>query len=317
MNVTRARASALLAGATALCATGLPGEAQTLATLHIGIVPIESAAEIFYAKDMGFFSKAGLDVDIQIMQGPSQIAAAMPSNAVDIGYSPVDSLALLHQKNIPVVAIAPAVENIYPDTARTAALVLTANSAIKNAKDLSGKTIAVASLHTFSELAARAWIDKNGGDSSASSFIEVPFPAMPAALASGRIDAAWVTEPFVGAATKSGRVLGYGFDGISKHFILSTWFVMSRWAEAHSDLVSRFVNVMRETAAWANGNPAASGAILAKYLKLDPTVIATMTRVRYGDQLTAALMQPVVDTAAKYNKFSTFPAQELIYTPSR
>jgi hypothetical protein len=60
---------------------------------------------------------------------------------------------------------------------------------------------------------------------------------------------------------------------------------------------------------WANANPGKSGEILAKYTGLDPAGIATMARTRYGNQLTPALTQPLIDVAAKYGKFSTFAAQ--------
>jgi hypothetical protein len=55
--------------------------------------------------------------------------------------------------------------------------------------------------------------------------------------------------------------------------------------------------------------------VRTQYTKLHPTLITTMDRAHYCEQLTAALKQPIIDVAAKYNGFSTFPAQELIYTP--
>ena len=69
---------------------------------------------------MGFFAKAGIDADIQLMQGSSVIASAVLSNAVDIGYSAVDTLATAHQKAFrssssrPVPSIRPRP----PDTSR-------------------------------------------------------------------------------------------------------------------------------------------------------------------------------------------------------
>jgi NitT/TauT family transport system substrate-binding protein len=316
--ITRARASALLFGGAAVCALGRPLRAQTAATIRIAGLRIESAAQLYYAKDMGFFAKAGLDADIQAIPGGSAaIVAAIEGGAIDIGYSAVDTLATIHQKNIPVVIIAPANEYVSPGSQRTTALVLPANSQVQKAKDLSGKTFAVAGFNTVADIAPRVWIDQNGGDSSAVKFVEVPFPAMTAALDAGRVDAAWVAEPFIGPATKNGRAIAYGFDGISKHFIVSAWFTTPQWAKDHPDLVKRFAGVMRDTADWANTNPGKSGEILAKYTGLDPAVIATMARTRYGNQLTAPLTQPLIDVAAKYGKFSPFPATELIYAVPR
>ena len=58
-----------------------------------------------------------------------------------------------------------------------------ANSTVQSGKDLNGKTIAVIALNGITHIAARAWIDQNGGDSATAKFIEVPPPAMPAASA--------------------------------------------------------------------------------------------------------------------------------------
>lgn len=315
--ITRARASALLFGGAALCSITSPGRAQTNATIRIATLPIENAAQVFYAKDMGYFAAAGLDADIQQMLGGPAIAAAIASGAVDIGYSAVDTLATLHDKNIPLAVIAPATEYVSPTTARIAALMLPANSSVHQAKDLSGKVIAVPVLQSLGETAVRVWLDQNGGDSSTIKFVEIPYPAMPVALDTGRIAAAWVVEPFLSVAKKNGRVLSYGFDGISKRFLISAWFTTPKWATDHPDLVSRFAAVMHETAVWANKVPEKSGEILAKYTKVDPAAIRTMARTHFGEQLTAASMQPLIDVAAKYYKFVTFPAQQLIYAPAR
>jgi NitT/TauT family transport system substrate-binding protein len=311
--ITRRSATAMIAGCVAICAVPTRARAQANTAIRVGIQPVEAAAAVYYARDMGFFANAGLGVDIQPMQNTPAIAAAIASNAIDIGFITVDVLAALHEKSIPIVAIAPANEYESPTTLRTNALVLAANSPVQQAKDLNGKTIAVAGLHTLSETAARVWIDRNGGDSTTVKFVELPFPGMSAALASDRVDGAWVVEPFIGAATKSGRVLAYGFDGVSKHFINAVWFADPTWANAHVDAVRRFASAMHVTAIWANKNQVKSGELLAKYTSIDPGVVAVMARVHYPEQMTAALMQPLIDASAKYQGFSTFPAREVIY----
>jgi NitT/TauT family transport system substrate-binding protein len=313
--MTRARASALLFGSAALCVNASRGETQSQATVRIATIPIEPGAEVYFAKNMGFFAKAGLNADIEPMQGGSAIAAALVSGAVDIGFLALDALAAIHRKGVQLVALAPGTEYVSPLTTRNAALLVPANSTVQRAQDLNGKVVAVISLNSLTHTAVRAWMDKNGGDASTVKFVEIPSSAMATALGANRVDAAEVAEPFIGEARKYGRVLTYGFDSISKHFITTGWCSTPQWAKDHALLVKRFAGAMRDTAAWANNNPQASGAILASSLKLDPAVIATMTRVHYTDQLTPALMQPLIDATAQYSGFSAFPAQELIYTP--
>jgi len=140
---------------------------------------------------------------------------------------------------------------------------------------------------------------------------------MPPALDAGRIDAGLVVEPYLAVALKTHRALGYAYSAIAPRFLLGAWFTTPQWAKDHPDLVSRFANAIRRTATWSNANPDQSGVILAKYSKVDPAVIAGMVRTHFSEDLAPALMQPLIDVAAKYNGFAAIPATELIYAPTR
>jgi hypothetical protein len=52
--MSRARASSIICGGTALCAIALPGRAQTSSKIRTATQPIENAAEVYYAQDEGF-----------------------------------------------------------------------------------------------------------------------------------------------------------------------------------------------------------------------------------------------------------------------
>jgi NitT/TauT family transport system substrate-binding protein len=309
----RGRAAALLAGGTALWSLPFTSRAQDNAPLRIGTFAVENGMQPFYARDNGFFTAAGITADVQLLPGSAAIAAGIVSNAIDVGYGALDVLAGIHEKGIPIVVIAPGGEYRAPITSRVAAIMVPANSTVKQAKDLNGKTIAANSLHSLADAVPKLWVDQNGGDSSTLKFVEMPFAAMPAAFDAGRVDAALISEPFMSVAAKSARVLVYGYDCIAKDFLLGAWFTTAQWAKDHADAIARFRTGMRQAAGWANANPAKSGELLAKYTKIDPAVIATMTRARFGEQLTPALMQPLIDVAAKFGPFTTFPARELIF----
>ena len=60
-----------------------------------------------------------------------------------------------------------------------------------------------------------------------------------------------------------------------------------------------------------------SGELYAAYSKTDPAIVAGTPRVRFSQDVRPALIQPVIDVAAKYNGFTTFPAQDIIYAPAR
>ncbi len=314
--MNRRRVCVLIGILAAYWSLNVPASSQsTLPVVHVTTVPIDAGAEVYYAKDMGFFTKAGLDVEISAASNGGAAAAAVAGNAVDIGYADMISITSAVAHNIPFVVVAPAA--LHESAAPTTALVVTAGSPIRSAKDLDGKTIAGSGLGTISGYAPRAWIDRNGGDSTLVKFVELPFPSMQPALDAGRIDAAAIAEPFLNAAAKTERIVASPYDSVAKEFLISAYFTTSGWAKEHADTLNRFIDAIHEAALWANANHEKSAEILLRYAKIDPALAAGMTRSRYGERPSAALMQPVINVAAKYGKFAPFPADGFIYKPAR
>lgn len=315
-SLSRRRATALLFGSATFAAGVVRATAQSQ-PVRVLTFTSENAAEPFFANDMGYFREVGLDVTITTSPTDAATVSSVMGGAADIGYSTVGTIAAAYAKGVPVTVVAPASEYASPATRGLATIMLPATSKVRSAKDLNGKTVAVSGLGSIAVIEVRAWMDQNGGDSSTVKFVEIPLPAEVPILNAGRFDAALITEPFIGDAKKlGGRVLSYGYDSIAKRFILGTWFATRQWANAHPDVVRRYAAVMRKTASWANGNQDKTAEIVARYSKIDPAVIATMTRSHYGERLTPELMQPIIDSFARYTGFKPFPASDLLYTPN-
>ena len=132
---------------------------------------------------------------------------------------------------------------------------------------------------------AKAWIDKNGGDSKTIKWYELPESAALAAMQSGRVDAAEVSEPALDNAIHGpdARLFASCYDAIGDKFMIACYFTSVEYAKAHPDVVQRFCDVLLRTGAWANKNHAASGKILEKYIgsPVPPTnTRATLCRTR-------------------------------------
>jgi ABC-type nitrate/sulfonate/bicarbonate transport system substrate-binding protein len=303
---------AILLGAFA--SLGVSSSAQTPAAIHIATIPVDAGSEVFYAADQGFFKNAGLEASIDLIPNGGAIIAAVTSRAVDIGYSNVFSLAQAIARGAPIRLIAGA--GLASEDAPTAQMVVDKSSPLTSAKDLNGKIIAVDGLRTISEFTPRAWMDKNGGDSSTVKFIEVPFPEIAAALATHRVDAALLPEPFLTRAKATVTIIGDPYQSIAKQFLIGAYFTSTAWAQAHPDLVKRFQEAIHETAIWANKNHPQTAAILAKYSKIDPATLTSMGRVKYAETITPAMLQPAIDVSYKYHAVdSDFPAKTMILSP--
>ena len=271
-----------------------PVAAQTPTLLHVATGGKETDAEVFYAQDLGYFTKAGLNVDISVMQNGAAIGSAVASGSLQIGSSSTLIIANAQAKGLPFVFIAPGGQ--YNDATPSTVLVVPANSPIQTAKDLTGKTIAVLALRGIDQSSAEKWIDDNGGTSSSVKFVEVTPAEMPAALERGTVDAAQLAEPFLGASQKSVRTLGKAYGAVAKSWLIAGWFATTDWIAKNPDTARKFADVMRQSADWANANPVKAAAILSKYSKASIDHIHTT----YGRTLDPALIAPVIDIGVKY-----------------
>jgi len=195
------------------------------------------------------------------------------------------------------------------------------NGPIKTAKDLAGKIVAVNGLNNISSVSVQAWVDKNGGDWKSVKFAEMPFPQMPDAVRSGRVDAASIdaaNEQLLMKPDSDLRRLDNVFNAVGTHFTPSCWFTTTSWVSANPAEAKAFVSVMAQAATWANANHAASAAILGPYLSKTAQEIDSVTRAPYATRLTPDLVQPSIDAAFKYGLIKkSFPASDLISTLAR
>jgi len=309
------RSHFVAAGLAALSTPAVCGSARAQArvALHLATIPLEVDATGWYALDLGFFQQNGLDVTIDVFTSGAPIAAGLIGGSLDVGVASIGSLSTAHARGLPVLAIAPG--GIYNSAAPTTVLAVPAASPLRNAKDLAGKTIGLQTVGELGQFTTMSWIDKNGGHSKSVKFLEIPSSSMADALARGRIDVAFIAEPYYTQAKPAVRFFGAGYDGIAKRFLNTAWLATNDWISRNPASAKKFVTAMRQAAVWANQpqNAEASGAILAKYTKIAPETIAKMQRAQFALTLDPAMLQPVIDVSAQYKVIArAFPATELI-----
>jgi len=138
-------------------------------------------------------------------------------------------------------------------------------------------------------------------------------------LAAGRIDAAMLTEPWATTARDAGdRLYAKPEDSIAPEFNIGAWATTRAWAQAHPDLVRRFVAAIYAAAKWANAHQDQSALILAKYAKSDPKLIGGMIRAPQSTDLTPAHVQPPIDAAFAVGQLDKpLTAGDLIWDPGK
>jgi NitT/TauT family transport system substrate-binding protein len=297
-----------------LAATGVRAGAQAVRTPMVG-APNTSVDQVifYYAQQAGIFAKAGLDVTAAPAPSGSSSLLAVVGGAANVGFSNSFSLSIAHAKGIPVVMIAAGA--VYDTNAPLAKVLVAPDSTIRTAKDLEGKTVAVAGLHDLLSLATTAWLAQGGADPARVRFIEMPAGSMLAALQAKRADAIALYQPFLFAAESTGlRALGKQYDAIAPEFAAGLWFASTAWANEHRDATLRFATALREASVYVNAHFDSLLAMAAGFTKIDIETLRKMPPPRFPPSLTAASIQPVIDTAAKYHELpAAFRAQDMIF----
>jgi NitT/TauT family transport system substrate-binding protein len=282
-------------------AATMPLMAQTPApiTLRVGATANDTYAEAYYAQDMGFFTRAGLNVEITTFTNGAAVSQAIASGALDIGISNPVQLGNAISHGIPFVFLAGA--GAYSTTLPTTVLCVAKDGPIHTAKDFAGQTIAVSALKDLTDLGRQVYLEKNGVDASAVKTIELPFAEMGPALARGAVQGAIISEPSLSASVGSGqtRVFAKVFDEIAPHFLISVWFTTRDWFTKNTAAAKRYASVIYQTANWANANHEQSGAILGKYSKISAETMRQMARSSYAVTLNPQLIDPLFVLAYK------------------
>ena len=300
--------------AAALAATAVPAvaRAQSLSAIRIGTAPDEDCVACLYAVQSGMFRRAGLDVTVTANTSGSAITSAILGGALEIGKASLLGLIAGHVHGVPLTIVAPAA--LYNADAPVTATIVRADSPIKTAKDLSGKTVSVQSVKGILQIVTMNWIDAQGGNSASVKFIELPAASVAPALAAGRVDAATFTNPLLAAAlaSKQAKVLAYPFDSLGKRYLMAGYFCTNDYAAKNADALARFARVVSEASTYTNAHPAETVEMVSKFTSVAADDVAHMTRVTCGVKLDPREIQPVVDVAVKYKIIPTrFDAKEM------
>jgi NitT/TauT family transport system substrate-binding protein len=299
------------AGMAALAAPRFAA-AATPATIRFGSTPDEQASIALWASRTGLFQRSDLDVDIQRLNSGAAVTAAVAGSSIDVGLGSVYNLIQAHLKGIPFVleSVSATSNAALPDNG----FIVAKSSSIVSPAQLNGKTVSTSSLSDLFSLAISAWVDQNGGDAKTINFVELPMPLAVDAVTSGRIDGAFVVDPFLLQGLDDGRirVIGRPYASIAAHFGVTYYFCLRSYAQAGADALARFRNNIATGVAFARTHREVMVPIIADYTRMKPDIVRRMPFLT-GTGITAAMVQPVIDIAARY-KFipSAFPATDMI-----
>lgn len=285
-----------------VAAAAAPLRAQSVDTIRLGIVGVEEAALPFYAVEKGFFKQNGVNVEATQFTNGGSVTAGIVGGAIDIGVTNSGSISSAHVRNVPTYVIACGA--LYSPASPIAHLVVGKSLGIKTAKDLSGKTLGVSTLRDMIQATAMEWIDKNGGDYKSVNFTEIPVPQQNAAIAAKRIDGSVMVEPIFTQSKADVQDLGLTYEAVNDKKPFQTLGIVGNkdWTEKNPALAKRVMQSIQAAAKWANNkaNYAEAATLLAKFTKIDISVIGAYPRLAFAESNNPGYIQPVIDLMTRY-----------------
>ena len=278
------------------------GDSGKPVSVKVGVIPIADVAPLYVGIKQGFFKDENLEIQPTLAEGGAQIAAGVVGGSYDIGFSNVTSLLIAGSKDVPLQIIASGVNAGPRPTAKEAFdAVLVKDPAIKTAKDLEGKTVAVNTLQNVAPLSINRAMEKEGADYKTVKYVEVPFPETVAAIEAGRVDAGFVVEPFVSQGKGEGfKPLFYAFEEVAPSLQVATYFAARPYIEQNADVISRFTRAIKKSLEYSQQNPEAVRKEVLEYTEIPPPAAKAMVLPQWDPEINRPTIETTSQLAKKY-----------------
>lgn len=218
----------------------------------------------FTALDKGFYKAEGLNVNIIRGQGSIDAVKKVGTGAAQIGFADAGAVILARGNNsIPVKLIA----IVYAKPPH--AVFALADSGIKTAKDLEGKTVADAPFGA-QRLIFNAYALAAGINTNKVKWISAEGSALTSLLATRRVDAIGqyiVGQPLIEAGVKPNKLVRFAYKDAGMDYYGNGIIATEETIKNNPAMLKAFVRATLKGMRYAFANPKEAGEIMNKYHK--------------------------------------------------
>lgn len=261
-NNESSKSSSAASGSSAAEKTDEKAKEKTKVTFVLDWTPNTNHTGLYVAQEKGYFSDAGLD--IEIVQPPEDGAEMLVgANKAQFGVSFQDSMlpAVVGDNKMPIEAVAAVVQH------NTSGIVSIAGKGMDKPKGLEGKKYATWDL-PIEKATLKQVIEADGGDFSKVELIPSTVTDEVSALKSGTVDAIWIFYGWAGVAAEvAGLKTDYfAFKDIDPVFDYYTPVIIGNtdWMKANPDAAKAFLSALKKGYEFAIDNPDEAADILLK-----------------------------------------------------
>jgi NitT/TauT family transport system substrate-binding protein len=289
--------------------TPQPSADGEVRTVRVAALPITETAALWGGIKEGIFANHGLEVEVLPAQGGAFAIPALINGDIEFAIGQPFGPFRADLQDLGVAMIGNYASS-YAEGDDINAVVASAASGITRPAELAGRKVSVNSIGAAGDVTIMAAVEADGGDPTTIEFVEVAFPDVPAQLAAGNIDAAWVPEPFVT------QLLGRGdtfivapYQAVVPGLATLTTITTTELISSDPELIADFSAAMKETLAWAQdpANEADVRQAIKDNLELPEAVADSVKLPIFGWELDRESQEELASLAVKYGVLDSEP----------
>lgn len=281
--------------------TSNPPVEKTKVTFVLDWTPNTNHTGLYVAQDKGYFSDAGLEVEI--VQPPEDGAEMLVgANKAQFGVSFQDSMlpAVAGDAQIPIEAVAALVQH------NTSGIISLKGKGMDRPKGMEGKKYATWDL-PIEKATLKQVVEADGGDFSKVELIPSTVTDEVSALQSGMVDAIWIFYGWAGiAAETAGLSTDYfAFKDIDPVFDYYTPVIIGNtdWMKANPDTAKAFLSALQKGYEFAIDKPEEAAEILLKNAPELDKELVTASQKYLSKEYKAEVAQWGYIDPARWNAF--------------
>ena len=267
--------------ALAACSSGggsgvASGPPPEVSSIVVDAVPTADEAGLYIAQDNGYFKAQGLNVTIVAVPGGEPGLPNLQDGSAQLlagNYVSFILAQIAGRFGLTPASTKPISLRIIADGSQmqpgNQAIYVMPDSKVKTVADLVKyrATVAFNSPNNVGQVFFRSLFSADGLNFGKIKQVFSKFPDTLGALAGGKIDAAWLPEPFGTIAQQAfGAVPIADFDqGSLQNFPIGAYIGTSQWIQAHPNTVAAFLHALQEGQEVADTSRSEAEHVLVKY----------------------------------------------------
>jgi NitT/TauT family transport system substrate-binding protein len=287
---------------------------QERVTLDVAAIPIGNIAPMYLGDEKGFFRDEGISLKPKLVQSGNDVITSMVSGSAEIGFAGYVPAMVARSRNVPVKVVANADNGAATEKDEWTKVVVPGDSDIRTVGDLAGKTIATNSLKGVGEVVVKASLEKQGVDPSSIKLIEVGFPEMPATLEAKRVDAAWVTEPFLSQVlAREARAVDAPLTTLGREYANAAYLTTDEYLEENPEVVERFVRAMNRSLDYARAHPDEARKVIPTFTQIPPAAAKQIVLPLWLSEIDKGQVEELAEHGKKYGVTGDVNVDELVW----